>query len=51
MASTLAELLVDETNDLIAEVQTVSAAAANATPMLRILFANWMLPYFLSIGH
>ena len=46
-----AELLVDETNDLIAEVQNVSAAAANGDlGGYASLFANVDVPYFLSIA-
>ena len=46
-----AELLVDETNDLIAEVQNVSAAAANGDlGAYASLFANVDVPYFLSIA-
>ena len=46
-----AELLVDETNDLIAEVQSVSAAAANGDlAAYASLFANVDVPYFLSIA-
>ena len=46
-----AELLVDETNDLIAEVQNVSAAAANGNlGAYASLFANVDVPYFLSIA-
>ena len=46
-----AELLVDETNDLIAEVQNVSAAAANGDlAAYASLFANVDVPYFLSIA-
>ena len=46
-----AELLVDETNDLIAEVQNVSAAAANGDlATYASLFANVDVPYFLSIA-
>ena len=46
-----AELLVDETNDLIAEVQNVSAAAANGDlGAWASLFANVNVPYFLSIA-
>ena len=46
-----AELLVDETNDLIAEVQSVSAAAANGDlGAYASLFANVDVPYFLSIA-
>ena len=46
-----AELLVDETNDLIAEVQNVSAAAANGDlGAYTSLFANVDVPYFLSIA-
>ena len=44
-----AELLVDETNDLIAEIQNVSAAAANGDlGAYASLFANVDVPYFLS---
>ena len=46
-----AELLVDETNDLIAEIQSVSAAAANGDlNAYASLFANVDVPYFLSIA-
>ena len=46
-----AELLVDETNDLIAEIQSVSAAAANGDlAAFASLFANVDVPYFLSIA-
>ena len=46
-----AELLVDETNDLIAEIQSVSAAAANGDlGAYASLFANVDVPYFLSIA-
>ena len=46
-----AELLVDETNDLIAEVQNVSAAAASGDlAAYASLFANVDVPYFLSIA-
>ena len=46
-----AELLVDETNDLIAEIQNVSAAAANGDlNAYASLFANVDVPYFLSIA-
>ena len=46
-----AELLVDETNDLITEVQNVSAAAANGDlGAYASLFANVDVPYFLSIA-
>ena len=46
-----AELLVDETNDLIAEIQSVSAAAANGDlAAYASLFANVDVPYFLSIA-
>ena len=46
-----AELLVDETNDLIAEVQNVSAAAANGDlDAYASLFANVDVLYFLSIA-
>ena len=46
-----AGLLVDETNDLIAEVQNVSAAAANGDlGAYASLFANVDVPYFLSIA-
>ena len=43
--------MVDETNDLIAEVQSVSAAAANGDlGAYASLFANVDVPYFLSIA-
>ena len=46
-----AELLADETNDLIAEIQNVSAAAANGDlNAYASLFANVDVPYFLSIA-
>ena len=46
-----AKLLVDETNDLIAEIQNVSAAAANGDlAAYASLFANVDVPYFLSIA-
>ena len=46
-----AELLVDETNDLIAEIQSVSAAAANGDLVAYAsLFANVDIPYFFSIA-
>ena len=46
-----AELLIDETNDLIAEVQNVSAAAANGDlGAYASLFANVDVPYLLSIA-
>ena len=46
-----AELLVDETNNLIAEVQNVSAAAANGgLAVYTSLFANVDIPHFLSIA-
>ena len=51
MAFDYAELLVDETNDLIAEIQSVSAAAANGDlAAYASLFANVDVPYFLSIA-
>ena len=46
-----AELLVDDTNNLIAEVQNVSAAAANGDLVAYAsLFANIDIPYFFFIA-